>query len=96
MKDRSLRNGRRRFLRAKAGQQVAAAGTRAIVCEREQQKKKVGFDSFTMAALAWMKLGTGCKCAVVGSSRHKSRGSVWLCALPGGLGGGWHSPSVTF
>lgn len=69
MKECSLRNGGRRFLRAKAGQQVAAAGTRAIVCERERQKKKVGFDSFTMAALAWMKLGTERKRAVVGSSR---------------------------
>lgn len=52
------------MLRAKAGQQAAAAGTRTIVCKRERQKEKVGSDSFTMAALAWMKLEKGCKSRV--------------------------------
>lgn len=45
----------RRFLRAKADQQTAAAGTGDLSLRTQE---KVGFDSFTRIALAWMKLET--------------------------------------
>lgn len=71
----------RRFLKAKRVSREPLQAQTILLRTRAQEEEKFDFDSFTMAALAWMRLGSRCRWPVVGRGGGRAVVAVWLCAV---------------